>query len=171
MLFKAHPSTDISDGAGATSCHTTIFFFFTVPGSGILVHHINNHPSKKGRHNMEQIPAYILLGIMAGVLSGLVGIGGGIIIVPALVILFGFSQHTAQGTTIALMVPPIGILAAWAYYTRGYVDLTAAALICAGFLFGGYFGAKLAISLPKFYLQKIFGIALLLISLKMLFSK
>jgi uncharacterized membrane protein YfcA len=120
---------------------------------------------------MEQIPAYIILGILAGVLSGLVGIGGGIIIVPALVILFGFSQHTAQGTTIALMVPPIGVLAAWAYYTRGYVDLTAAAIICVGFLFGGYFGAKLAISLPKFYLQKIFGLALLLISLKMLFSK
>jgi uncharacterized membrane protein YfcA len=120
---------------------------------------------------MEQIPAFIVLGILAGILSGLVGIGGGIIIVPALVILFGFSQHTAQGTTIALMVPPIGILAAWAYYTQGCVDLKAAAIICIGFLFGGYFGAKLALTLPRFYLEKIFGIALLLISLKMLFSK
>jgi uncharacterized membrane protein YfcA len=120
---------------------------------------------------MEQIPAYIILGILAGVLSGLVGIGGGIIIVPALVILFGFSQHMAQGTTIALMVLPIGILAAWEYYSQGYVDLKAAAVICVGFVFGGYFGAKLAISLPRFFLEKIFGIALLLISLKMLFSK
>lgn len=120
---------------------------------------------------MEQIPAYILLGLVAGVLSGLIGIGGGIIVVPALVFLFGFSQHEAQGTTIALMVPPIGILAAWAYYNQGLVDLRAAALICAGFLLGGYFGAKLAIPLPRIYLEKFFGIALLLISLKMLFSK
>lgn len=120
---------------------------------------------------MEQIPAYIILGIIAGVLSGLVGIGGGVIIVPALVILLGFSQHTAQGTTIALMVPPIGILAAWAYYSQGYVDLKAAAIICVGFVFGGYFGAKLALSLPRFYLEKFFAVALLLISLKMLFSK
>lgn len=120
---------------------------------------------------MEQIPAFIILGLVAGVLSGLIGIGGGIIIVPALVFLFGFTQHSAQGTTIALMVPPIGILAAWAYYTRGMVDLKAAAIICAGFLLGGYFGAKLAVSLPRYYLEKLFGIALLLISLRMLFSK
>jgi len=119
----------------------------------------------------EVIPAYVLLGLVAGVLSGMVGIGGGIIILPALVILFGFSQHTAQGTTIALMVPPIGIMAAWEYYTHGYVDLKAAALICAGFVLGGYFGAKLAVSLPKFFLQKAFGTALLLMSLKMLFAK
>lgn len=120
---------------------------------------------------MEQIPAFIALGIIAGVLSGLMGLGGGIIILPALVVLFGFSQHMAQGTTIALMVPPIGILAAWAYHTHGYVDLKAAAVICVGFVFGSYFGAKLAVSLPTFYLEKLFGIALLLISLKMLLSK
>jgi uncharacterized membrane protein YfcA len=120
---------------------------------------------------MEQIPAYIVLGLVAGVLSGMIGIGGGVIIVPALVFLFGFSQHSAQGTTIALMVPPIGILAAWAYHAQGMVDLKAAAIICIGFLLGGYFGAKLAISLPKQYLEKFFGIALLLISLKMLLSK
>jgi uncharacterized membrane protein YfcA len=120
---------------------------------------------------MEQIPAFIVLGIIAGVLSGLVGIGGGIIVVPALVILFGFSQHAAQGTTVALMVPPIGILAAWAYHSHGYVDLKAAAIICIGFVLGSYFGAKLAITLPRFYLEKMFGLALLLISLKMLFSR
>lgn len=120
---------------------------------------------------MEIVPAYMALGLVAGVLSGLVGIGGGIVIVPALVVLFGFTQHTAQGTTIALMIPPIGILAAWAYYNHGYVDLTAAAIICLGFLLGGYFGAKLAVSLPKFYLEKIFGLTLLLISLKMLLSR
>jgi uncharacterized membrane protein YfcA len=120
---------------------------------------------------MELFPAYIVLGLVAGVMSGLVGIGGGIVIVPALVILFGFSQHAAQGTAIALMVPPIGIMAAWAYYTNGYVDLKAASIICLGFLLGGYFGAKLAISLPRFYLEKFFGAVLLLVSLKILFSK
>ena len=120
---------------------------------------------------MEQLPAYIVLGLVAGVMSRLIGIGGGIIVVPALVFLFGFSQHSAQGTTIALMVPPIGILAAWEYYKSGMVDITAAAVICIGFVVGGYFGAKLAIGLPKYYLETFFGLALLLISLKMLFAK
>lgn len=114
---------------------------------------------------------YILLGLAAGVLSGLVGIGGGILIIPALVYLFGFTQQQAQGTTLALMVPPIGILAAWAYYQQGQVDLKVAGLICAGFVVGGWLGAKLAVSIPNHLLQKIFGAFLLLVSLKMLFSK
>lgn len=113
---------------------------------------------------------YILLGLVAGALSGLIGIGGGIIIVPALIFIFGFTQHQAQGTTLALMVPPIGLLAAWAYYTQGYVDLKVAAWVCAGFLVGGWFGAKFATSLPTAVLQKVFGGALLLVSLKMLFT-
>ena len=120
---------------------------------------------------MNGIPGYVILGLAAGVLSGLVGIGGGILIIPALVFLFGFTQQTAQGTTLALMVPPIGILAAWTYYQQGYVDIKAAGLICAGFVIGGYFGAKLAVSIPKDLLQKIFGGFLLLVSLKMLFTK
>jgi uncharacterized protein len=120
---------------------------------------------------MNGIIPYIILGLAAGVLSGLVGIGGGILIIPALVFLFGFTQQQAQGTTLALMVPPIGILAAWTYYTQGYVDVKVAGLICAGFVVGGYFGAKLAISIPKDMLQKIFGGFLLLVSLKMLFTK
>jgi uncharacterized membrane protein YfcA len=77
--------------------------------------------------------AYVLLGLIAGTLSGLVGIGGAVLIIPALVWFFGMSQHNAQGTTLALMVPPIGILAAWSYYRAGYADLKAAALICGGF--------------------------------------
>ena len=114
---------------------------------------------------------YLILGIFAGTLSGLVGIGGGIVIVPALVFLFGFSQHTAQGTTLALMVPPIGILAAWTYYQQGYVDMRIAGFICAGFLLGGLLGARFATGLSNVMLEKIFGISLLLISLKMLFAK
>ncbi|MBI5643366.1 MAG: sulfite exporter TauE/SafE family protein [Deltaproteobacteria bacterium] len=114
---------------------------------------------------------FVVLGLAAGVLSGLVGIGGGILVVPALVFLFGFSQHQAQGTTLAMMVPPIGILAAWTYYKAGYVDIKVAGLLCAGFLIGGFFGAKLAASLSNEALKKTFGVALLVVSLRMIFWK
>jgi len=114
---------------------------------------------------------YVLLGLVAGVFSGLIGIGGGVIIVPALVFLFGLSQHQPQGTTLALLVPPIGLLAAWTYYRRGYVDLKIAGFICIGFLVGGLLGGKLATGLSNPVLEKVFGIALLLISLKMILAK
>lgn len=114
---------------------------------------------------------FIVLGLAAGTFSGLIGLGGGIIIVPALVFLFGLSQQQAQGTTLALMVPPIGILAAYAYYQQGYVDLKIAALICLGFIIGGWFGAKIAVNLSQNVLQKIFAVSLFLISIKMFFSK
>jgi uncharacterized protein len=114
---------------------------------------------------------YLLLGLIAGTFSGLIGIGGGVIIVPALIFFFGLSQHQAQGTTLALLVPPIGLLAAWSYYTQGYVNLKIAAFVCVGFFVGGLLGAKIATGLPNAVLEKIFGVALLLISLKMLFAK
>jgi uncharacterized membrane protein YfcA len=99
----------------------------------------------------------VLLGLTAGVASGMVGIGGGIILVPALVFLFGLSQHQAQGTTLALMVPPIGLVAAWAYWRDGYVDLRIAGLICVGFVAGSIVGAKLSVGLSDVVLQKVFG--------------
>jgi len=114
---------------------------------------------------------YILLGLIAGIFSGLIGIGGGVIIVPALVFLFGLSQHRAQGTTLALLVPPIGLPAAWAYYRHGYTDLRIAMLVCAGFFVGGLLGAKVATSLSNAVLEKVFGVALLLIALRMIFTK
>jgi len=114
---------------------------------------------------------YLVLGLVAGVFSGLIGIGGAIIIIPSLVLLFGLSQHTAQGTTLALMVPPIGLLAAWMYYKSGFVDLKIAGLICLGFFVGGFFGAKFATEMPEQVLRKIFGVILLLASLKMIFFK
>lgn len=120
---------------------------------------------------MMHMSLYLLLGFVAGVLGGLIGLGGGVIIVPALVFLFGFSQHRAQGTTLALMVPPIGLLAAWIYYKQGYVDLKVALLICVGFFLGGLLGARVATSLSNAVLEKVFGVALLLIALKMIFAK
>jgi len=120
---------------------------------------------------MTDILLYLLLGVVAGTLSGLIGIGGGVIIVPALIFFFGLSQHQAQGTTLALLVPPIGLLAAWSYYTQGYVNLKIAAFVCMGFFIGGLFGARIATGLSNAVLEKIFGAALLLIALKMLFSK
>ena len=120
---------------------------------------------------MPNIVLYILLGLVAGAFSGVVGLGGGVVIVPALVFLFGMTQHQAQGTTLALLVPPIGILAALEYYKRGYVDLRIAAFICLGFVLGGLIGAKIATGLPNDVLRKIFGGALLLIGAKMILWK
>lgn len=114
---------------------------------------------------------YLLLGLVAGIFSGLIGIGGGIILVPAMVLLFGLSQHTAQGTTLALMVPPIGLLAAWTYYKQGFIDLKIAGLVCLGFFVGGLVGAKFATGVSDQVLRKIFGAVLLVASLKMIFNK
>jgi len=120
---------------------------------------------------MINIILYLLLGLSAGVLSGLIGIGGGTIIVPALIYLFGLTQHQAQGTTLALLIPPIGLLAAWTYYKNGYVNLTIAVFICLGFFIGGLAGAKLAVGLSNEILRKVFGFVLLLIALYMILGK
>ena len=114
---------------------------------------------------------YLLLGLITGIFSGLIGIGGAIIIIPILVLLFGLSQHTAQGTTLALMVPPIGLLAAWTYYKAGFVDLKIAGFICLGFLVGGLAGARFATQIPEQVLRKVFGAVLFLASLKMILTK
>jgi uncharacterized membrane protein YfcA len=112
---------------------------------------------------------YVVLGLIAGGMSGLVGIGGGVIIVPSLIYAFKFTQQQAQGTTLALMVPPIGLLAAWQYYKSGCVDLKAAGLICLGFILGGLLGARVATSLSNAVLEKLFGGLMITIGIKMLF--
>jgi uncharacterized membrane protein YfcA len=113
----------------------------------------------------------LLLGLAAGILSGLLGIGGGIIIIPCLVFIFGLSQHAAQGTTLALMVPPIGLLAAWEYYQKGHVDLKIALFICLGFFVGGLFGAKLAGLIDATLLKRLFGLLLLITAVKMIWAR
>jgi len=108
---------------------------------------------------------------LAGILSGLLGIGGAVIIIPVLIYIFGFTQHQAQSTTLALMVPPIGLLAAWTYYRQGHVNLTVAALVCVGFFIGGFFGARIATGLSTQVLRRVFGFGLLMISLYMIIKK
>ena len=117
------------------------------------------------------IVAFIVLGVVGGYVSGLVGVGGGIILVPALVYLFKFDQHTAQGTTLALLIPPIGILGAMAYYQKGFVDVKVAGLICVGFVVGSWLGGKTAVALPDNAMGKVFGIILILAGLKMVWGK
>lgn len=114
------------------------------------------------------IVGYILLGVVAGMLSGLLGIGGGIIIIPALVLLFGLTQQQAQGTTLALFALPIGFLGAYTYYKQGFVDMKIAALIFLGFLLGILPGAKFSTSVDPHVLQRIFGVGLLALSAKMI---
>ena len=115
--------------------------------------------------------ASILLGLVAGVFGGMFGIGGGSVMVPAMVYFFGLTQHQAQGTTLAIMVPPIGLLAAWRYYQSGNVKLSMAALICAGFLVGGYLGASFVQNLPELLMKRMFGVFLMVVALKMIFTK
>jgi uncharacterized membrane protein YfcA len=121
--------------------------------------------------NMNEILPFLLLGFVAGALSGLIGIGGGVVIVPALVFLFGFSQHKAEGTTLALLVPPVGVLAVLPYFKQGFVDIRSAAFMCLGFLFGGLIGGHLATGLSNMVLQRVFAIALLMIGIRMLFAR
>lgn len=111
----------------------------------------------------------LALGIMAGVFGGLFGIGGGTIVIPALVFLFGQTQHQAQGTSLAMMVPPVTFLAAWKYYQGGHVDLKIAIFLSLGFVIGGLLGATFVQPISDPLLKKGFGIFLLLVGARMLF--
>lgn len=115
--------------------------------------------------------AYLGLGAVAGIISGFLGLGGGAVLIPALVYFYGFSQHQAQGTTLAMMVPPIGLLAAMKYYVEGNVNVKVAVILCLGFFVGGFFGAKIVHKIPDILLRKCFGFFLLIVALKMIVSK
>ncbi len=119
--------------------------------------------------SLQTIFLLILVGIAAGILGGLVGVGGGIIIVPSLVYFLSFSQKTAQGTSLGLLLLPVGILGVLQYYKQGHVDFKIVGLIAIGFLAGSYFGSKIALSLPQDTVKKIFAVLLIFIALKMLF--
>jgi uncharacterized protein len=113
----------------------------------------------------------IAIGIVTGIMAGMLGIGGAIIMIPALVFFLGITQVAAQGTSLAVMLPPIGIIAAFNYYKAGHVNITFAIILAIFFLVGSYFGSKLALNMPQALLKKIFGILLLLVAAKMLLSK
>ena len=117
------------------------------------------------------IAIIMLIGITGGITSGLLGIGGAVVMIPALVFIAGFDQQTAQGTTLCAMVPPIGILAALEYYRAGYADIKAAAIIAAVFILGAYAGSKLAVKINPLILKKIFGAVLLYLSVRMIIGK
>lgn len=120
---------------------------------------------------MTELIWLIIIGLGAGVLSGMVGIGGGIVLVPALIMLLHFNQHQAQGTVLAMLMLPVVALGVMNYYQKGYVDFRVALLLGVGFILGSYFGSKLAVITPEFWLKKVFGVAILIVALKMIFSK
>ncbi|HAN65527.1 MAG TPA: permease [Chitinophagaceae bacterium] len=111
----------------------------------------------------------LLVGLAAGILGGMVGIGGGIIIVPALVYFLGFSQFKAQGTSLAMLMFPVGILGVIQYYKQGYVDFRIVIVLALGFVLGSLLGSRLSLSLPQDLVKKLFAILMLLLGVKMLF--
>jgi len=117
----------------------------------------------------QTILIVILIGIAAGMLSGLVGIGGGLVIVPALVYFLGMSQHSAQGTSLGLILLPVGILAVLAYHKQGHVDPKIVGLLAIGFVAGSFFGSKISLSLPQETVKKIFAVLMIIIAVKMIF--
>ncbi len=121
--------------------------------------------------NLMQLFTLIVIGILAGFVSGSLGVGGGIVIIPALVFLLGLSQQQAQGTSIAVLSVPVAMVAAYNYYKGGYINFKYAGIIIITFVLGAYFGSKLAVHLPAKTLQKTFGVLLLLVGIKMIFGK
>lgn len=119
--------------------------------------------------DIQHLIIVALIGIAAGILSGLLGLGGAIIIIPALVFFMGFSQQTAQGTALLMMVLPVGALAAYEYYKEGYVEIKPALLMAIFFFIGGYLGAKFATQIPQDTLKKLFAVMLIILAIKMLF--
>ena len=119
--------------------------------------------------NVATILGLLILGLAAGIMSSMVGIGGGVVIVPALVIMFSISQKMAQGTSLVMLLPPIGILAVINYYKAGYVDFKIAGVLIVAFVIGSYFGSKVALNLQESTLKRIFGVFLMLLAVKYLF--
>jgi uncharacterized membrane protein YfcA len=110
----------------------------------------------------------VIIGLAAGILSGLVGVGGGIIVVPALVFFLSFSQQQAQGTSLGLLLLPVGILAVLNYYKQGHIDIRVIAIMAVAFVIGGWLGSKWALSLPEITVKRIFAVILFYSAFKMM---
>lgn len=111
----------------------------------------------------------LLVGLISGALSGLIGVGGGIIIVPALIFILGYTQQQAQGASLGLLLLPVGILAVMNYYKKGQVDIRVVLIMATTFIIGGFLGSKLALSIPQAALKKVFAVILIGVAAKMLF--
>ena len=118
--------------------------------------------------SFQEMLILTLIGLAAGVFGGMVGLGGGVIMIPAMIYFLGQSQISAQGTSLAVMLPPVGILAVMNYYKSGQINLKYAIIIAIAFTIGGYFGSKIALNIPVATVKKIFGLALIAIALKMI---
>ena len=116
-----------------------------------------------------EVIVLLVIGLLGGFVAGSLGVGGGIIIVPSLIFLLGLTQHQAQGTSLAMMLAPIGILAAINYYREGHINVGYAIILMIVFIVGGYFGSLFAINLPAAALKKIFGVLMLIVGLRMIF--
>ncbi len=121
--------------------------------------------------NATIIISLIIIGLIAGLLSGVMGVGGGVVMIPLMILLLSFNQHQAQGTSLAVLAVPVTFLAAYNYYNEGYVNWKYAAVIAVFFVIGGFLGSKLAVNLSQSALRKIFGAILLVISIKLLLGK
>ena len=126
------------------------------------------NPLQKETMTTELVITLLLIGLAAGILSGLVGVGGGLIIVPALIFFLGYSQHQAQGTSLGLLLLPVGILAVLNYYNKGQIDVKVVAVMSIAFVLGGWLGSKLALRLPADTVKKIFAIFLFYSAFKLL---
>jgi uncharacterized membrane protein YfcA len=124
---------------------------------------------KKTTMDLQTLLIIILIGVAAGTLSGLVGVGGGIIIVPALIYFIGFSQKAAQGTSLGVLLLPVGILGVLQYYKQGHIDMKVVGYLSIGFLVGGYLGSKIALNISQETAKKIFAVLMIVIAVKMLF--
>jgi uncharacterized protein len=120
---------------------------------------------------MSEIIILLLIGLAAGIASGILGIGGGILVIPALVYFLNYSQKAAQGTSLGLLLPPIGLLAVINYYQAGYVNLKAAGIMIVTFLIGSYLSSKFAVNLPDTIIKKVFAVFLLFYAIKLFFGK
>ena len=121
--------------------------------------------------NISVLLSLVVIGLLAGFFSGTLGIGGSVIMIPLMILWINFSQHQAQGTSLAVLAVPVTLLAAFNYYKEGYVNWKYAAIIAITFIIGGYLGSKLAISINQVLLKKIFGGVLLIVALKMILGK
>jgi uncharacterized membrane protein YfcA len=122
--------------------------------------------------NLTIIVSLVIIGLLAGILSGFMGVGGGVVMIPLMALLLGFNQHEAQGMSLAVLAVPVTFLAAYTYHTHGSpINWKFAVIIALFFVIGGFIGSKFAVSVPQNILKKIFAVILVIAAIKMFFSK